>query len=534
MTMSYGISPLDVSDLRILVIETNNTSLNTSRQLLSSIGMNRPDYARTVVSAKKKVMEGYDLVICDYNIGVNAGGKELIEMLREENRHSTSFILMLSDHSRDAVVSALECHPDDLLLKPYKMDDFKRRVRNVAMKHLQTHEVRRLLDIDDWEPALRILNQYIVEKRISSYWCLKRKLDLYDRKNMHRQLEDYASYILTNENIEWVRTALIDALFKQKKYNTAIIEAEKAIEKFPYSIKSHTLMGDCYFQLGEFQKAYKHHVNASSISSHSIETQKKLAKSQHKIGLNSESISILNRVVRIAENTLHDKPDLYLALAGMHQVSGKHGVPMDSAIQDAVNVMNKAMQKFPDDKVVEMSAQCYQAHSFFINGMQSEAWYRMRKLEDEFHDVLMAHPESRLNMALTLCSIGDKEKAKKIIKEMENDQSINDIDMSDFIGADDILEIKDDKKNGLTTTDEVKIVKLINDLKYDLKSVPCCTATNIQLLNTYIHYIDNFYVSGSITRDFPVRLKNAKKGIRSNEFSEELEIIEKTFYKLTA
>lgn len=514
--------PLDISDLSILVVETNDTSLNTIRQLLSSIGMNRPDFARTIASARKKIKDNYNIIICDYNIGVHAGGKDLLESVTNDNNHMSSFVLTIADHSREAVVSALESHPDDLLLKPYKMDDFKRRVRNVAIKHIQTHDLRKSLTSGDWESSLRMLNQFIVDKRISAYWCLKRKLDLYIQRGMHRQVEDYASFILGNENIEWVRTALIESLYLQKKYNAAIFEAEIAIKKFPHSIKSHCLMGDCFFKLGDMITAHRFHSAAVSISTSSVSAQNKLVQSQVKLGFNVEAIAILSRVLRIAENTVHDQPEIYITLANLHQKSRKNGVPEFNAIQDAVNIISKALAKFPNHDVVNMSAACYMAHSDFLSNNISGAKKRLAALEANYAEKLKLNPAAKLNLILTLFSIGEKDRSKRMMEEMEGNQSYEKIDFNDYIDTDEIRHSKD----GPVTINEVKMMKMINNLKNQLETDPFCTKSNVELLNIYAEYMSKFNATASIKRDFLIRVENAKQGKGYPHFAQEIIDIE--------
>ena len=109
-------SPLVVANLKILLRESG-----FSDRLIFT--------AKDIRSVYKNLREiSIDLFICDYRFGKELNGKQILEECRHYGliRPQCAVIMLTSETTGEVVRSILEAEPDEYVLKPYSLYEFKK------------------------------------------------------------------------------------------------------------------------------------------------------------------------------------------------------------------------------------------------------------------------------------------------------------------------------------------------------------------------------------------------------------------------
>ena len=74
-------------DLDVLVVESQATMRAQLRNMLTSIGIEAPQFAVSATMAMRRLRaQRYDLVLCEYNLGEGQDGQHLLEDLRQHRQ----------------------------------------------------------------------------------------------------------------------------------------------------------------------------------------------------------------------------------------------------------------------------------------------------------------------------------------------------------------------------------------------------------------------------------------------------------------
>ncbi|MDQ7074921.1 MAG: response regulator [Gammaproteobacteria bacterium] len=74
----------------------------------------------------------YDVILCDYHLGDDLDGQQLLEEARERQllKAQSLFIIITAETSLPLVMSALEQRPDDYMAKPVTKEVLLHRLKN--------------------------------------------------------------------------------------------------------------------------------------------------------------------------------------------------------------------------------------------------------------------------------------------------------------------------------------------------------------------------------------------------------------------
>ena len=111
-----------IAGLRSLLVDDMRDMRANLRNQLDQLGMAKVDQAKNAAEALKLVSSNkYDLVLCDYNLGDETNGQQLLEFLKARRLlpASTIFFMVTAESKYPSVVTAGEFAPDDYLIKPF-------------------------------------------------------------------------------------------------------------------------------------------------------------------------------------------------------------------------------------------------------------------------------------------------------------------------------------------------------------------------------------------------------------------------------
>lgn len=124
-------------DLDVLVVESQATMRAQLRNMLTSIGIEAPQFAVSATMAMRRLRaQRYDLVLCEYNLGEGQDGQHLLEDLRQHRiiPLDTLFVMITAERNYERVTSACELTPNDYILKPLTAETLRVRLLRALEK----------------------------------------------------------------------------------------------------------------------------------------------------------------------------------------------------------------------------------------------------------------------------------------------------------------------------------------------------------------------------------------------------------------
>jgi tetratricopeptide (TPR) repeat protein len=108
--------------------------------------------------------KGYDIILCEFELGDNRSAQELLEEVRRKRLVPLGciFIMISSEQQRDRVMSVLEFAPDAYILKSENTPEMvEKRIAEAIADREELLPIYAAIDRKKHEDALRLCNEYI-------------------------------------------------------------------------------------------------------------------------------------------------------------------------------------------------------------------------------------------------------------------------------------------------------------------------------------------------------------------------------------
>jgi CheY-like chemotaxis protein/Flp pilus assembly protein TadD len=128
---------IEYQDKTALVIDDYPNMRSAFRTALAAFSLTKVDMAATAAEASSRAKNcHYDIIICDYNLGDNRDGQQLLEEMRHQGLIGleTAFLMVTAESLYERVVAAAELAPDDYLIKPFNADIMRSRLDSILAK----------------------------------------------------------------------------------------------------------------------------------------------------------------------------------------------------------------------------------------------------------------------------------------------------------------------------------------------------------------------------------------------------------------
>lgn len=129
---------MNLSGLRVIVIDDNRHAVEIIRSVLRALGMRHVSHAVTEASGfRMHCLENFDFAIIDQNLGRGDEGLDLVRRLRTDPDSPNPFvpILMLTAYSeRRRVLAARDSGITEFLVKPFTATELARRLQSLLCR----------------------------------------------------------------------------------------------------------------------------------------------------------------------------------------------------------------------------------------------------------------------------------------------------------------------------------------------------------------------------------------------------------------
>ncbi|HJW25570.1 MAG TPA: response regulator [Rhodocyclaceae bacterium] len=232
---------------KVLIVEDEEQVGLLVEHLLAEFDNFHVDHSASAAQSIDRInaarQEPYDLILCDYHLGENTNGQQLLEFLRFERRipRRTGFIMLTGDASYPAVASAVELVPDSYLLKPFTRDALHSRVTLAVGKRQALKSVYEALDQPqpDWKTAVGACTAAIVEAGRFTLEALRIKAECHLKLGNWGEAASVYDKIVAWRPTAWAEVGRARALRNMGHPELALEKLKAALELFPQYVAAY-------------------------------------------------------------------------------------------------------------------------------------------------------------------------------------------------------------------------------------------------------------------------------------------------------
>jgi CheY-like chemotaxis protein len=285
--------------------------------MLSSFGAQQVDLASSAEDALTKCRyDFYDVILCDYNLGIGKNGQQILEELRIRKRlkHTHLFIMITAETAKDVVLGAREYQPDAYIAKPITRTVLEQRLGQLLIQQCSLKAINKEIDLENYPKAITLCHQKLEEKTKYQSWCMQTLAKLYIKVGDLANASSIYKAALASRELPWARIGLAHVLNLEHKHQEARQCFEQVIRSNPNLVEAYDGMSETCLRLGLAQEAQLALTQATALSPRMVPRQEKLGGLCLQNNDIENAANAFRMAVQYAENSVHDKPDHYLNL----------------------------------------------------------------------------------------------------------------------------------------------------------------------------------------------------------------------------
>lgn len=317
----------NLGEIRALLVEPHAGMRVSLHNMLNLCGINKIEHALTAGTALRAIQNKvFDLVLCEYDLGVGQDGQQLLEDVRHHKLTplSTIFIMVTAERAYAKVVSAAELAPSDYLLKPFTADMLLERVLKAIEKRKAFVEVHTLMEQGFVRESIEacITGERVHPKYAIDFMRLRAELHVI----LGEAAEAEALYqtLFELKAVAWARLGLAKTLFMQGRYQEAediltnlVNENNKYMDAYDWLAKTHEA-------IGALPQAKTVLDTAVAVSPHGVRRLRKLGALALETGDIETAETVLKKVVSKAKFSEFRDPEDHVKLVNALVKKGDH------------------------------------------------------------------------------------------------------------------------------------------------------------------------------------------------------------------
>ncbi|MFT7558586.1 MAG: DNA-binding NarL/FixJ family response regulator [Flavobacteriales bacterium] len=370
----------------------------------------------------------FNVVLCDYNLGPGRNGQHVLEELRYKSylRPRDIFILVSAEQSRNIVMSAYDCTPDDYLMKPITTQMLHTRLERILLQRIVLGRAYHAIENDNRSEAIDILIEISLAENRYSTQAQKILGELFIEVNELNKAEKLYRRALEVRELDWARLGLAKVKHLKGELDQAGEWLDKIIDENYLYLPAYDVLSRNWSRRGEKEKAQQVVQRSVDVSPMSILRQKRLAELAEENGDLESAVSALRKTVRLGKDSCHGEPKDVIKLSRTVARAIEEGVELSPAsVQEAIQSLDEIEGFFELGQSDRINVALSKSRLFSATGEIDLARDCMDDVEAEMvWDLLSV--DAALDQIRSLLSIGNKQQAVLLLELMQkNTHTIN-------------------------------------------------------------------------------------------------------------
>lgn len=501
-----GLKQIDIvkifSDKRCLIIDDFPEIRGSLTRTLRTFGAKIVDTAADGEEAIKLcTSKKYDIVVCDYNLGSGKDGQQVLEEIRflRVLMMTSLFVMITGEQSREMVLGALECQPDDYITKPYTTASLKLRLNKAVVRHQALLHIKKSISAGDYRKALESCNEMISNGTRYGSAVLKIKAQLHFLLKQLKEAKQVYESVLNKKPVVWAKLGMGKTLMEMGKLEGAEDMFNSIIQEDDRYIEAHDYMATLNEKKKDFMTAQRHVENATHISPKSVLRHRKLAKLAEKNNDDDVAIKSYQQTIKWGTNSVHESEQDYFNYARKvaNVTSGVSTTESKTLIKNANNYLDRARKRYSNKDDVGAQAQMVETQLHFASGNEAKAQESLDKSRKMMSNLAAPPVETSLEFARTLHSADEEKEARELLANLALRHEGNDelMQIIDSITSEPISEggkIIATKltKEGINSYESKNFTESINVFNEALATYPNHIGLNLNLIQALIAAAD--------------------------------------------
>lgn len=411
------------ADKKCLVIDDFPEIRGSLSRMLKTFGCNTVDTAANGEEAIKLCsVRNYDIVICDYNLGAGKDGQQVLEEVRYLRvlLMTSLFVMVTGESSREMVLGALECQPDDYITKPYTQSSLKHRLDRAIIRHQVLLPVKRHISNGDYRSALDLCNLMIDGGSRYASDCLKLKGQLHFLLQQLKQAKAVYESILSNKPLVWAKLGMGKTLKELGNYEGATQMCEEIIAEDERYIEAHDLLAEIHLEQKEFIEAQNAVARATQISPKSVLRHRKLASIAEHNRDDETALKSYQQAIKWGSNSCHESAQDYFAYArkACDMRRSNQSGDAKTLFKQANTYLERARKRYDNQPEINAQALMVETQMHAASGDKKHARAALEKTRELYKNMATPPVEVSLEFARALHAMDEEEEAHGLLARL--------------------------------------------------------------------------------------------------------------------
>ncbi len=497
-----GLRQIDIvkifSDKRCLVIDDFPEIRGSLTRTLRNFGAKTVDTAADGQEAIKLCTnKKYDIVICDYNLGSGKDGQQVLEEVRflRVLMMTSLFVMITGEQSREMVLGALECQPDDYITKPYTAASLKVRLNKAVVRHQALIHIKKSIAEGDYRTALEQCNRMLAEGTRYGTAVLKIKGQLHFLLKQLQEAKQVYESVLSKKPLVWAKLGMGKTLLEMGKLDGAEEMFQSVVDEDDRYIEAHDMLAELNEQRKDLVAAQKNTEKATQISPKSVLRHRKLARLAEFNNDDETALKSYQQTIKWGLNSVHESEQDYFNYARKvaNVTSGDNSHEAKSMLKQANTFLDRARKRYAGREEVGVQAQMVETQLLLASGEDEKAKQSLDKSRQMYNELAAPPVETSLEFARTLHASDEEQEARDLLGKLAlrhqgNDEIMQIIDSitSEPISEEGKLVAAKLTRTGISAYEEKSFSQAIDVFNEALATYPNHVGLNLNLIQAVI------------------------------------------------
>lgn len=410
---------------KCLVIDDYPDIRASIKRMLAKFGAEHVDTASNGEEAMEMCLRhSYDIILADFNLGEKKSGQQLLEEMRYRGliKHSSLYLMITAETTRDKVYSAIENQPDAYIAKPFTPPYLQKRLDTLLVAKNALKEINDAADNEQYELAIKLCEEKIAENDKYRTQCVKLMGYFLLRTKKYKEAIALYQQVLKERPVVWAMIGMGKALLGEGMLDQSEDVFRTLLQQRCPCLEVHDYLAEVLNRKGGTFEAQTILEEAAELSPDAILRQRELAAICETNDDMERAEKAHKKVVKVGVHSVYEDPDNYFNYVNcLNKMAGSSSCFDKKRYEDANAALKRVGKRFRKDAGVQVRTKYLQSETAKAGGKDDKAKEFLTAAEEaliKMETLEEIPPEVMLNRARALHANGQGEKAREVLMEL--------------------------------------------------------------------------------------------------------------------